>query len=374
MSHPDRPPTPAPDDELGERLRRALNAEAGPTTPRGDGLALIRERVATRPGLARWWQPVAGLAAAAAVVAIAVSVGSPRDSMTVAEPAANERTSDPIGEPPDGSPSADPSTGAGGPQAGSQTGPGIGTGAQVTVPVYYLHDDTTGVGLYREYHRVPELAGGRAPTAVQQMLSAPALDPDYTSLWAPGTRVLSYQREGAIARLDLSADALADAPAGSAAAAASVQQLVYTVTAAEQDSSLRVALTVEGESVGQLWGSVEANQPVGRAPSLDVLGQAWLLGPAQGATVRSPVELTVYGTAYEGHTVLRVFRTGGSAPTSEPDSEPVTETFVTTAMGEFRTASATADLPPGRYVVRAYTEHGEEMTLLERDSKEFTVE
>ena len=364
MSHHDR--TPAPDDELGERLRRALNTEAGSTTPRGDGLALIRERVATRPGFLRWWQPVAGLAAAAAVVAIAVSVGSPQDSMTVAEPAANERTSDP----PDSSPSPDPSTGFGGPQSGSQTGPGMGTGAPVTVPVYYLHDDTTGVGLYREYHRVPALAGGRAPTAVQQMLSAPALDPDYTSLWAPGTRVLSYQREGAVAKLDLSADALAGAPAGSAAAAASLQQLVYTVTAAEEDSSLRVALTVEGETVGQLWGSVEATQPMARAASLEVLGQVWLLGPAQGATVRSPVELTVYGTAYEGHTVLRVFRAGGS----EPASEPVAETFVTTAMGEFRQAKATADLPPGRYVVRAYTEHGEEMTLLERDSKEFTVE
>ncbi len=366
MSHPDR--TPAPDDELGERLRGALNTEAGRTTPRGDGLGLIRERVAARPGFLRWWQPVAGLAAVAglatvaAVVAIAVSVGSPQDSITVAEPAATERA----GDPPDGAPTLDPSTGAGGPQVDSPPGPGMGTGAPVTVPVYYLHDDTTGLGLYREYHRVPQLVGGPAPTAVQQMLSAPAQDPDYTSLWAPGTRVLSYQREGAIARLDLSADALTGAPAGSPAAEASLQQLVYTVTAAEGDSSLRVALTVEGDTVDQLWGSVEADQPVGRAASLEVLGQAWLLGPAQGATVRSPVELTVYGTAYEGHTVLRVFRAG--------ESEPVIETFVTTAMGEFREAKDTVELPPGRYVARAYTEHGEQMALLERDSKEFTVE
>ncbi len=367
MSQHDR--RPDSDLELGERLRRALTAEANTTTPRGDGLELIRERVGTRRGWLRWWQPVAGLAAAAAVVAIAVSVGFPQTSTTVAEPAATGRTSGPTGS----SPGPDPSTGSAATQ-GSGTTPGAGTGTPVTVPVYSLPDDTTGLGLYREYHRVPQLAGGVAATAVQQMLSAPALDPDYTSLWAPGTRVRSYEREGAVARLDLSADALTGAQAGSAAAAASLQQLVYTVTAAEEDSSLRVALTVEGKPVDELWGSVDVDQPVGRAASLDVLGQTWLLGPTQGATVRSPVTFTVYGTAYEGHTVLKVFRAEPtSEPTSEPSSEPVMETFVTTAMGEFRQATATADLPPGRYVVRAYTEHGEAMTLLERDSKEFTV-
>ena len=85
MSHYDR--TPHRDDELSERLRRALHAEASTTTPHGGGLALIRERVAARPRWLRWWQPVAGLAAAAAVVALAATVASPRASTTVAEPA-----------------------------------------------------------------------------------------------------------------------------------------------------------------------------------------------------------------------------------------------------------------------------------------------
>jgi spore germination protein GerM len=334
-------------------------------TPRGDGLALIRERVTRSP---RWWQPAAGLAAAAAAVAIAVfALGdTPQQATTVAEQPAARSAPEPV------TPAEPTPTGQGGTGGSASPNPGgqATTGATspptlLTVPVYYLHDDTTRLGLYREYHRVPQQGGGRAPTAVQQLLSAPALDPDYTSLWAPGTRVLSYQRDGAVATIDLSAEALSGTSAGSAAAELSLQQLVYTVTAAENDSSLTVALTVEGEPVEQLWGAVAADRPVGRAPSLDVLGQAWLLTPGQGATVRSPVDLTVYGTAFEGHTVLRVFPIEAS--------EPVVDTFVTTSMGQFSQATHTAQLPAGRYVVRVYTEQGEAMTLLERDSKEFTV-
>ena len=367
MSNHDR--TPDPDVELGERLRRALHTEAGTTVVRGDGLSLIRERV-SGPRLFRWWQPVAGLAAAAAVVAIAAGTfgDSPQSATTVAGEGAGTVAADQ--DPPpyanvEGTDSPDYGSGV----ATAPAGPGdeiAGPLALISVPVYYLHDDTTGVGLYREFHLVPELAGGRTPTAVAQMLSAPAVDPDYTSLWAPGTRVLSYQRDGAVATVDLSAEALAGAPAGSEAAELSLQQLVYTVTAAEEDSALAVRVTVEGESVDQLWGSVEADQPVRRADRLAVLGDAWLLWPAQGLTVQSPVQLTVYGTAYEGHTAVRIFPVGST--------EPVVDTFVTTAMGEFREAATTADLPAGRYVARVYTEYGEEMTLLERDSKEFTVE
>jgi len=362
--------TPHDDTELGERLSQALRAEAHTITPRGDGLRLIRERVAGSGRQLRWWQPVAGLAAAAAVVTVAtLTLGdSEQEASTVAEsPSAVSTNSS--GQPsPDATPGPDQTPSGQDPTGGGQSGertPDATTGAEISVPVYYLHDDTTGLGLYREFHRVPQLAEGRAATAVQQMLSAPAFDPDYTSLWSPGTRVLSYQRDGDVATVDLSADALAGEPAGSAAADLSLQQLVFTVTAAEEDSGLTVALTVEGESVTELWGSVEADQALTRAPLLDVLGQTWLLNPAQGATVSSPVDLTVYGTAFEGHTVLRVFRVGSS--------KPVSDTFVTTAMGEFREATQTVDLPAGRYVVRVYTEYGEEMNLLERDSKDFTV-
>ena len=355
--------------ELGERLTRALRTEASTVTPRGDGLGLIRERVAGSSGMPRWWRPVAGLAAAAAAVTVGAIIltDSPRETSTVAEsPAATSSASS-------GQPSGDPTPGAGETVSGQDpTGQGGGRTPEaaprstVTVPVYYLHDDSTGLGLYREYHRAPQLADGRAATAVQQMLSTPALDPDYTSLWSPRTRVLSYRRDGDVATVNLSADALTGAPAGSAAAALSLQQLVFTVTAAEEDSALRVSLTVEGDTVGELWGTVEADQPLARAPQLDVLGQTWLLNPAQGATVASPVDLTVYGTAFEGHTVLRVFRIGSATP--------VVDTFVTTAMGEFAEATQAVELPAGDYVVRAYTEYGEEMKLVEHDSKEFTVE
>jgi spore germination protein GerM len=138
-----------------------------------------------------------------------------------------------------------------------------------TVPVYYAHDDGAfGPFLYREFRRV---SGGASAVeaAVEAMLHTPALDPDYESLWPVATSLLGVTVAGAAATIDLSDDALSPA-LGSAAEEIALQQLVYTVTAAD-NSITSVTLHIEGESVESLWGHVDASGPMTRAPRLDVV-------------------------------------------------------------------------------------------------------
>ena len=61
------------DDELADRLRRALRAEADRVTPTGDGLVRIRERVGHRRRRLSWLRPLLVVTAAAGVASVAVA-------------------------------------------------------------------------------------------------------------------------------------------------------------------------------------------------------------------------------------------------------------------------------------------------------------
>lgn len=235
------------------------------------------------------------------------------------------------------------------------------TGPGAAVPVYYLADVAGQLRLYREFRQLPA-TGGAARAALAEMLRGQPLDPDYVSLWPKTARVLNYSVSGDTATIDLSREAL-DGNSGAEGEARSIQQLVYTVTAA--DTAVRqVRLLVEGQPVSDLWGhGPVGQQPITRAPMLEVQGLIWIIDPAEGASSASPVTVRVFGTAFEGAITLRVFR--GTAL--------VTEKSVTTAMGEFREAATTFDLPAGTYTLRAYDENASNGTLIERDSKSFTV-
>jgi spore germination protein GerM len=348
MSRFQDPPGGRPhDDDISARLRRALTAEADMVNPSGDGLGRIQAGIERRRS--RWWaNPAVALAAAAAVgVTVAgVAVGLNRDGGNVVADAPSV-SPQPVSTPTEPAPST--------PSASSSAEP-------VTVPVYYLHDDGSGPRLYREFHAVAGAGGQAAVTALREMFAADPVDPDYSSSWPDGTRVLGYQRSGDTATVDLS-KAATTAKVGAQAAEASLQQLVWTVTAADR-SVRQVRLRVEGRPVAELWGHVPVgDRAFSRAPALDVQGLIWVLAPTQGRTVASPVEVTVFGTAFEGNVTLKVFR----------GDREVESGFVTTSMGEFKQAGTTFDLPAGSYTVRAYDENAEAGTLVERDSKDFTV-
>ena len=105
--------------------------------------------------------------------------------------------------------------------------------------------------------------------------------------------------------------------------------------------------------------------PLARANALDVLSNVWILDPFDGANVKSPVTVKVYGTGFEGNVPIKIFRAS--------DGVQVAQDAVTTKMGGFAEASTTFKLPPGSYKVLAYNENGKNGTLEQWDSKTFTV-
>ena len=133
---------------------------------------------------------------------------------------------------------------------------------------------------------------------------------------------------------------------------------------ATDNSVKKVRLLVNGKAPQS--GHSDWSQPVARAPMFDVQGLIWILAPTEGSKVGSPVKVTVYGTAYEGNVIIKVFR--GPSFTQE-----VASTAVTTEQGAFREASTSFQLEPGTYTVRAHDGNGENGELTERDSKQFTV-
>ena len=68
-----------------------------------------------------------------------------------------------------------------------------------------MDDGDLGPRLYREEHSaVVEDGDDPVATAVREMLTEPAIDPDYASAWPTGTELLDYSVSGATATVDLS--------------------------------------------------------------------------------------------------------------------------------------------------------------------------
>ena len=348
MTHPE-------DDSLAARLRAALNAEADMVNPSDNGLQHIRSRTAASRA---WWQQPAVLAVAAAVVlgllvgGGAVLFGGGDDAGTVA---ASPTTSAPGQATSTDSPSASPTA----PAVTSSTEPTESAIEEQPVYVYYVRaDPDSRPRLYREEHVV---AAGppSAAVAVQEMVSEPPIDPDYSSPWPARTRVTGYQVIGDTASVDLS-DFLA---VGAEAEAVAVQQLVYTVTA--NDNGVRqVRLLVNGKAPES--GHADWSQPVSRAPMVDVQAFVWLLTPAQDAVVAGEVRISGYGTAFEGTVSWEVRRAGADRVVAEGFAQAG-------ANGEFDEFRDTVTLEPGEYQMRAFESSAEDGRPLNVDTKTFTV-
>lgn len=182
-----------------------------------------------------------------------------------------------------------------------------------TVPVYYQTETPVGFRLAREF-QTADVADGVAATAVQRMLSAPPADPDYFSPWNPATEVLGVDVVEDVIRVDLS-DEARTASVGSETSGLAVQQLVYTVTAAEQ-SDAAVLLLIEGTPAGELWGHLVWDEPISRAPILDVRLLVQINEPAQGATVPTTFPVTGEAATFEAVLPWRIVGADGATALS----------------------------------------------------------
>ena len=240
-------------------------------------------------------------------------------------------------------PSASPSASAPAPEASPNgTAPAAGTRA---VAVYYA----AGGRLYREFHPRPRTAAV-IREAVTAMLRERAYDPDYRSLWPAGTTVSGVSKAGNVVTVDLSAG-----PASTPALA--VQQLVWTVTAADR-SATRVRALVRGRPL--------TPTPVGRAPSYEVLGAVWVLAPLTGASVPRTFSVSGEATVFEA-TVSWELRQGGAV---------VRRGFATATTGApgRGTWRATVTAPAaGSYQLVAFESSAKDGSVLSPDSKSITV-
>lgn len=204
--------------------------------------------------------------------------------------------------------------------------------------VYYVVDTRAGLRLAREPRVLDPGDPGRA--AVQAMIAGPE-DPDYSTTWNADTEVLSVSREDEAITVDLSEDART-ADVGSEGAALMIQQLVWTVTEAT-DESATVKLLIEGEPAGELWGAVVWDGPVGREDPLDVRMLLQIDNLAEGAEVSSPVTVSGEAAAFEANVPWRVLDVAGAE---------VAAGFTMTSEGQtFAPYSFTVELEPGTYTV-----------------------
>ncbi len=243
-------------------------------------------------------------------------------------------------------------------QAPSTSAAPTGTAARA---IYYLHDTGKGLRLYREFHRRPATTGV-VRDAVTAMLTEKPTDGDYTSLWPSGTTVRGARISGTTAYVDLSAQAR-NGNAGAEGEAASLQQLVHTVTAAAP-AVKSVQLLVGGKVVESLWGHVDTRKPIARQAPEEILGPVWILSPADGRVARGGTfggeatvfEATVSWEIVQGDKVVKKGFTNASIG----------------APGRGRW-SAKADVPPGSYVLRAFESSAEDGRPTFVDDKPLTV-
>ena len=227
------------------------------------------------------------------------------------------------------------------------------------VAVYYLGSTDEGPRLYREFHRRPATTGV-VRDAVTAMLDEAPVDDDYESLWPDGTSVRGVRKDGDVLVVDLSMPKRL--MLGSGFEAVTIQQLVWTATAADP-SAKRVRLAVDGDERESVGGHVDTTRPMARQP-LD-LGPVWLLTPTEGGTLRRGASFGGEATVFEATVSWQLVQ----------GTRVVAEGFSTASTGapERGRWSAVADVPPGRYVLRAFESSAEDGRETWVDDKAVTV-
>jgi hypothetical protein len=191
--------------------------------------------------------------------------------------------------------------------------PGAATGdAQHGAPagrtdlyVYWVTSSATRSLLAREYRAVPDY-GDPLVSAVQAVLRLQPTDRDYGSPWRPADSV-SVISTGTGITVTVSADAFSAPGIGSAVAAAGIQQLVWTVTAAAQ-REVPVTIQVPGSAGFQAWGAVTLGTPTSRDARFRA--SVWIDTPQEGSVQHGTLRIAGQGSAFEGTYRWQVTKAG----------------------------------------------------------------
>ena len=142
-----------------------------------------------------------------------------------------------------------------------------------------------------------------------------------------------------------------DRPAGMTAAESrlAIEQVVYSVQAFAQ-TRIPVQFQIEGQPVDQVYG-IPTNEPLDRAPELDVLALVNISNPTEGRVVEGSFSADGVASSFEGTVPWELRDASGAV---------VRDGFAQGTMEDHLTPWATgpidvSDLPPGTYTFVAST-------------------
>lgn len=230
-----------------------------------------------------------------------------------------------------------------------------------TLPVYWLGRNGQDVFLYREFFGT-KTTDEPMVAALRTMMASTPLDPDYYSLWNDPTRLgVSISAQNVIT-VDVSADAFGQ-QVDKGIAERSIAQLVYTATAAaamaglvDGNSTLQVAILVDGHTGYNAFGHVPLDKPLTRNPAL--VAPVWVIDPAEGRNVGSlPLAVEGQGVSTTGTLAWSLAPLGEGAGGAEGAAEAnyLDGTLsLSNGPGQLGSFSFTLLPPPGRYELAVY--------------------
>ncbi|MDQ6641909.1 MAG: hypothetical protein M3Y66_05370 [Actinomycetota bacterium] len=195
----------------------------------------------------------------------------------------------------------------------------------VTVPVYFLGDTTSGARLFREFRTYQGVVGwSDLRVAVTGAVLGDSTDPDYRSAF-PKDTTARVSQEGDVVNVDL--HSTRDLTTGSDGAMG-VQSIVYTVDAVLQRAA-PVRFMIDGSAARTVLG-VDTSRLVERTSAEAVQAPVWVTDPGNQASVGSPFKVTGIAATFEanvvwelkdgGHVVRHGFTTAQQCCTPSPYS------------------------------------------------------
>lgn len=289
-----------PDARLDRQLAGLL-ADAVSDVEPVNALDTIRTRTkVTTMSSRRPWLLAAGgavVATAAVITAIALAGGGLPGTTAEDDPGPAGQTSEAAEPTPDES--ADPS-----PDEPTPSAPPEGSGSG-PVPVYLVSETPQGLRLFREFQ--PGTGDDPLLASATATVEGRSLDPDYRSLWPEGSSVAGVVSDGAdILTVDITG-APRDLPSGMTQAEAqlAVQQVVYSVQAANGQGRVGVQLLLDGGRTDQVLGQ-PASEPLANGPVLETLSMMNITYPDEGATVSGTFTANGVNNGFEASVTWRL--------------------------------------------------------------------
>lgn len=242
-------------------------------------------------------------------------------------PSQSPEPSQEASETPSGDPSAEPS-----PTPNSSESPAAQT---MDVVVYYLKSGTPDNYLVREVHTLPK-SEGVARAALNELISGTPTTEDAYRVLPADTKILGIKIEDGLATVDFSKEVLY-ANVGAAGEGLGIDSIVNTLT--EFPTIEQVAFTVEGsaENGMEWWGHVGLyDQPFSRHIGMVWEPAIWVISPAAGEKVSSPITLHGSASVFEGTVNYRLKDDAGNI---------LAEGFTTALMDEFYRGDFDASIP-----------------------------